>query len=53
MGKIAAVTGAAGGMGRMIVAALGGNGFQVYGLDIDTDGLTPSPKQVSPPALST
>ena len=39
MSKIAVVTGAAGGMGRAIVARLLRDGFQVIGLDVDRDGL--------------
>lgn len=39
MGKVAVVTGAAGGMGRAIVARLRSDGMQVVGLDIDTAGL--------------
>ncbi len=39
MTKIAVVTGAAGGMGRAIVAQLVKDGFHVVGLDIDADGL--------------
>lgn len=37
--KIAVVTGAAGGMGRAIVARLVGDGFQVAGVDLDATGL--------------
>lgn len=37
--KIAVVTGAAGGMGRAIVARLLEDGFHVAGVDLDTDGL--------------
>lgn len=37
--RIAAVTGAAGGMGRAIVARLLADGYRVAGLDIDEDGL--------------
>jgi len=37
--RVAVVTGAAGGMGRAIVAALLGDGVQVHGLDIDAGGL--------------
>ena len=39
MGKVAVVTGAAGGMGRAIVARLAGEGWAVVGLDVDRDGL--------------
>ncbi len=39
MRKIAVVTGAAGGMGRAIVARLLADGMQVVGLDVDADGL--------------
>ena len=39
MDKIAVVTGAAGGMGRVIVARLIADGFQVIGLDVDAIGL--------------
>ena len=39
MQKIAVVTGAAGGMGRAISAALNGTGYHVYGIDIDEAGL--------------
>ncbi|MBD3665363.1 SDR family NAD(P)-dependent oxidoreductase [Sulfitobacter aestuariivivens] len=39
MQKVAVVTGAAGGMGRAIVARLMRDGMQVIGLDIDSDGL--------------
>ena len=39
MSKIAVVTGAAGGMGRAIVAQLMADGCHVVGLDVDTDGL--------------
>ena len=39
MTRIAVVTGAAGGMGRAIVARLLADGLQVVGLDIDTNGL--------------
>lgn len=39
MGKVAVVTGAAGGMGRAIVARLLADGMQVVGLDIDVSGL--------------
>ena len=39
MGKVAVVTGAAGGMGRAIVARLIADGMVVYGLDVDADGL--------------
>ncbi|MGJ8618045.1 MAG: SDR family NAD(P)-dependent oxidoreductase [Sulfitobacter sp.] len=39
MGKIAVVTGAAGGMGRAIVARLMADGMHVIGLDVDADGL--------------
>ncbi|QFT58244.1 3-oxoacyl-[acyl-carrier-protein] reductase FabG [Sulfitobacter sp. THAF37] len=39
MNKVAVVTGAAGGMGRAIVAQLLGDGFRVVGLDIDEAGL--------------
>lgn len=39
MGKVAVVTGAAGGMGRAIVARLLADGMQVVGLDIDAAGL--------------
>lgn len=38
-GRVAVVTGAAGGMGRAIVARLMGDGFRVAGLDIDADAL--------------
>ena len=38
--KIAVVTGAAGGMGRAIVARLQADGCHVVGLDVDADGLT-------------
>ena len=37
--KIAVVTGAAGGMGRAIVARLLQDGFQVAGVDLDAAGL--------------
>lgn len=37
--RLAVVTGAAGGMGRAIVAQLLGDGFHVAGLDIDADAL--------------
>jgi NAD(P)-dependent dehydrogenase (short-subunit alcohol dehydrogenase family) len=37
--KVAVVTGAAGGMGRAIVAALIGDGLKVAGIDIDRAGL--------------
>ncbi|MBW4708363.1 SDR family oxidoreductase [Roseobacter sp. YSTF-M11] len=40
MSKIAVVTGAAGGMGRAIVAQLLKDGFHVMGLDVDTAGLS-------------
>ena len=40
MGKIAVVTGAAGGMGRAIVARLRDDGMHVAGLDIDATGLS-------------
>ena len=40
MGKIAVVTGAAGGMGRAIVARLRDDGMHVVGLDIDATGLS-------------
>lgn len=43
MKRIAVVTGAAGGMGRAIVAALMADGLQVVGLDIDTAGLDTIP----------
>ncbi|QUJ78204.1 SDR family oxidoreductase [Sulfitobacter albidus] len=39
MTKIAVVTGAAGGMGRAIVARLLADGMQVVGLDVDAQGL--------------
>jgi len=39
MGKIAVVTGAAGGMGQAIVARLMADGCDVVGLDVDADGL--------------
>ena len=39
MSKIAVVTGAAGGMGRAIVARLMGDGCAVVGLDVDAQGL--------------
>ena len=39
MGKIAVVTGAAGGMGRAIVARLIADGMTVVGLDVDASGL--------------
>ena len=39
MGKVAVVTGAAGGMGRAIVARLMADGMHVVGLDIDGAGL--------------
>lgn len=39
MAKVAVVTGAAGGMGRAIVARLLADGMEVVGLDVDTDGL--------------
>lgn len=39
MEKVAVVTGAAGGMGRAIVARLLADGFEVIGLDIDAPGL--------------
>jgi len=39
MTKVAVVTGAAGGMGRAIVARLLSDGFHVVGLDIDAEGL--------------
>lgn len=39
MGKIAVVTGAAGGMGRAIVAKLIADGMHVIGLDLDADAL--------------
>ena len=38
--RVAVVTGAAGGMGRAIVARLLADGMQVVGLDIDAAGLT-------------
>lgn len=38
-GRVAVVTGAAGGLGRAIVAQLLGGGLQVVGLDIDGKGL--------------
>ena len=37
--RIAVVTGAAGGMGREIVAALIGDGAKCYGIDISNEGL--------------
>ena len=37
--KVAVVTGAAGGMGRAIVARLLDDGFRVVGVDLDADGL--------------
>ena len=40
MGKVAVVTGAAGGMGRAIVEKLTGDGWAVIGLDVNKDGLT-------------
>lgn len=40
MTRIAVVTGAAGGLGRAISTALIADGFQVVGLDLDTDGLS-------------
>ena len=40
MGKVAVVTGAAGGMGRAIVARLMADGFHVIGLDVNRDGLS-------------
>ena len=56
--KIAVVTGAAGGMGRAIVARLLAEGLQVVGLDIDAAGLsemtapdfTPLPVDLTDPA---
>lgn len=39
MSKVAVVTGAAGGMGRAIVARLIADGMHVVGLDVDVDGL--------------
>lgn len=39
MGKVAVVTGAAGGMGRAIVARLMKDGLHVVGLDVDSAGL--------------
>lgn len=39
MGKVAVVTGAAGGMGRAIVARLMTDGLHVVGLDVDSAGL--------------
>jgi NAD(P)-dependent dehydrogenase (short-subunit alcohol dehydrogenase family) len=39
MGKVAVVTGAAGGMGRAIVARLIADGMEVVGLDLNGDGL--------------
>ncbi|MDN5786146.1 SDR family NAD(P)-dependent oxidoreductase [Pseudorhodobacter sp.] len=39
MTRIAVVTGAAGGMGRAIVARLIGDGMHVIGLDVNADGL--------------
>ena len=39
MDKIAVVTGAAGGMGRAIVAQLMKDGFLVVGLDLDAESL--------------
>ncbi|NEK24886.1 SDR family oxidoreductase [Sulfitobacter sp. JBTF-M27] len=40
MGKVAVVTGAAGGMGRAIVTRLLADGWAVVGFDVDADGLT-------------
>jgi NAD(P)-dependent dehydrogenase (short-subunit alcohol dehydrogenase family) len=44
--KIAVVTGAAGGMGRAICAALTGAGMQVIGFDISSEGLAEADAQI-------
>ena len=46
MSKVAVVTGAAGGMGRAISAALVADGLHVIGLDVDVQGLADTAREV-------